>query len=368
MSSGPVDRAALFDALERELRQLNVVTAFFFQAIADRLGLDVSAVQCSNLLDLLGPLTAGQLAELTGLTTGAITAVVDRLERAGYVARERDPHDRRRVIVRPLPEGERRAAPLFEPMGQAWAELYARYSAQELAVILDFAGRATQMTLAQTTRLRGVVETPVRGADFAAPLAGATSGHLICELGASRLTLRADRALPDLYRAHFAGAAPEVRVRGGTVTIRAGFSLAALFGRGIAPAEVTLNGAIPWTIEVRGGAAQLTADLRALQLRALDLTSGVNRVTVSLPPPVDTVPIVVTSAASKLTFYRPAGVAVRVAVTSGLTNLTCDGRHIASSGGDRHWATPDYKRAADRYDIQVTGAASDLTVDVERNA
>ncbi|MGN6675627.1 MAG: MarR family winged helix-turn-helix transcriptional regulator [Thermomicrobiales bacterium] len=363
MSSGSADHSTLFDALERELRQLNVVTAFFFQAIADQLGLDVSAVQCSNLLDLLGPLTAGQLAELTGLTTGAITAVVDRLERAGYVARERDPHDRRRVIVRPLPEGGRRAAPLFEPMGQAWAELYARYSPQELAAILDFAGRATQMTLAQTNKLRGTAETPARGGDFAAPLAGVTAGHLIFELGASRLTLRADRALSDLYRAHFTGTAPEVRVRGGTVTIRAGFSLAALFGRGITPAEVTLNGAIPWTIEIRSGAAQLTADLRTLTLRALDLTGGVNRATLSLADPTGTVPITVTGGASKLTLHRPAGVAARIAVTSGFTNLVFDGRRIGG-GADRQWATPDYDRATDRYDVRVTGGASDLTVDV----
>lgn len=363
MSSGSKDRAALFDALEREMRQLIVVTAFFFQAIADQLGLDVSAVQCSNLLDLLGPLTAGQLAELTGLTTGAITAVVDRLERAGYVVRERDPHDRRRVIVRPLPEAERRAAPLFEPMGQAWAELYARYSDQELAVILDFAGRATQMTLAQTSRLRGTAETPARGGVFTAPLAGATTGHLIFELGASRLMLRADSALPHLYRAHFERAAPEIRVDGGVVTIRFALSLAALFGQGLAPAEITLNGAIPWAIEIRGGATQLTADLRTLRLRALDLTGGVTRATLSLAAPTGTVPITVTGGASKLTLHRPAGAAARIAVTSGFTNLVFDGHRIGG-GGDRQWATPDYERATDRYDIRVTGGASDLTVDV----
>lgn len=364
MSRGPADRAALLEALNRELRQLNAANAFFFQAIADRLGLDISAVQCANLLNLLGPLTAGQLAELTGLTTGAITAVVDRLERAGFVARERDPHDRRRVIVRPLAEAERRAGPLFAGMGRASVDLYARYSDEELAFLADFASHAVQMTLEQTARLRGAAETPAGGGDFSTPLAGATEGRLVFESGASRLNLRADPALPELYRAHFERAAPEVRVRGGAVTIRSAFSLAALFGWGVAPAEVTLNGAIPWTIEIRGGATQLTADLRALRLRALDLIGGVTRVTVSLPAPRGAVPIGVTSGATKLTLHRPPGVAARVAVAGGFTNLTFDGRRASPVGGDHHWESPDFARAADRYDIRVTGGATDLTVDV----
>jgi DNA-binding MarR family transcriptional regulator len=149
----PADREALLTALDRELRQMVAGTVLFQHAVAERLGINVTDLHCANLLDL-GPLTAGQLAELTGLSTGAITGVVDRLERAGYVRRERDPDDRRRVIVRPLPEQARAAAPLFASMGKAMAELTARYSDGELAVILDFTARTTPVIRAEIAKLR----------------------------------------------------------------------------------------------------------------------------------------------------------------------------------------------------------------------
>jgi DNA-binding MarR family transcriptional regulator len=97
----------------------------------------------------------GELAERTGLTTGAITGVIDRLERAGFVRRAKDPGDRRRVIIEPIPRRiERRIGPLFESMAQATAALCARYSLEELAVIRDFAARAHQMAQEETRKLR----------------------------------------------------------------------------------------------------------------------------------------------------------------------------------------------------------------------
>ena len=114
-----------------------------------------------DLLTMHGPVPAGRLAELTGLTTGAITGVVDRLERAGYARREPDPTDRRRVIVRPLAENaEPEIAPLYEPLARAMAELYSGYSEQDLALILDFVTRANTLVLEETARLRAGATRP----------------------------------------------------------------------------------------------------------------------------------------------------------------------------------------------------------------
>jgi DNA-binding MarR family transcriptional regulator len=142
-------------ALAGEFRQLSAATILFHQAVADRLGMNVTDHKCADILLRTGPITAGELAERTGLTTGAITGVIDRLERAGVVRRAKDPDDRRRVIIEPIPRRiERRIGPLFESMAQATAALCARYSLEELAVIRDFAARAHQMALEETRKLR----------------------------------------------------------------------------------------------------------------------------------------------------------------------------------------------------------------------
>jgi DNA-binding MarR family transcriptional regulator len=147
-------RAVLLDALFVAFRTGSAQSVMFSQAAADRMGMASSDIECFDLLALNGSMTAGRLAELTGLTTGAITGVIDRLERAGYARRERDPSDRRRVIVQPLLERAAEAAPVFGPLGTATQLLLERYSDDDLAVILDFFARANAMMHEQITRLR----------------------------------------------------------------------------------------------------------------------------------------------------------------------------------------------------------------------
>src|SRR3954471_4690678 len=81
------------------LRSLNRQAVLFSEAVAERLGIASSDVECLEVLVTSGPATAGQLADVTGLSTGAVTRMVDRLEQSGYVRRRSDPADRRRVIV-----------------------------------------------------------------------------------------------------------------------------------------------------------------------------------------------------------------------------------------------------------------------------
>nr|WP_245923016.1 MarR family transcriptional regulator [Actinoplanes atraurantiacus] len=126
----------------------------FRYAIADRLGLTVSDLECLDFLADAGPATAGQVAERTNLTTGAVTSMLRRLQQAGYVTADRDPADRRRVIVTLRPE---RAADLERPYerfaGRA-QRLVEGYSADELMLLVRHYGRMQAMYLDELDRLR----------------------------------------------------------------------------------------------------------------------------------------------------------------------------------------------------------------------
>jgi DNA-binding MarR family transcriptional regulator len=149
------ERAELLATLGDEFRQLTTATILFHQAVADRLGMNVTDHKCADILLRTGPITAGELAQRTGLTTGAITGVIDRLEKAGFVRRAKDPGDRRRVIIEPFPHRiEREIGPLFASMARAMAELCAHYSTRELAVIRDFTARARQGASEEIRKLR----------------------------------------------------------------------------------------------------------------------------------------------------------------------------------------------------------------------
>jgi DNA-binding MarR family transcriptional regulator len=142
-------------ALDRALRETSAQSVLFSQAVAERVGMPATDLEALDILARNGAMTAGRLAELTGLTTGAITGLVDRLERRGYARREPHPSDRRSVIVRPLLEqAERDLGPVYAAMHQAMTELLSRYSDEELAVLLDFLTRAAGITSQQIARVR----------------------------------------------------------------------------------------------------------------------------------------------------------------------------------------------------------------------
>ena len=135
-------------------RELSTRTVLFHQAIAERLGLGPSDHKCLDLILRNGPMTAGQLAASSGLTTGAITGVIDRLERAGFARRVRDPEDRRKIIVE---ANETRLADierLFAPLGRAMDDLYRSYGPAERRVIRGFIERAIRILVDEAERLR----------------------------------------------------------------------------------------------------------------------------------------------------------------------------------------------------------------------
>lgn len=136
-------------------RELSTQTILFHQAVADRLGVTPTDHKCLGFIaEADHPVTAGELAVVTGLTTGAITGVIDRLEAAGLAVRERDPHDRRRVVVKPAPGAFERVLPLFEGIARASHQLASQYSDHELDIIEHFMQESATMLREETARLR----------------------------------------------------------------------------------------------------------------------------------------------------------------------------------------------------------------------
>lgn len=141
-------RADLLEALDRVLRQVGAQSVLISDTIATRVGLNSTDLECLDLLFLAGPSTAGRLAEHTGLTTGAMTAVLDRLERARFLRRRRDPGDRRRVLVEVLPRALEALGPFYAPLAAAMGRLHGRYDERELALIVDYLSRALDVSAA----------------------------------------------------------------------------------------------------------------------------------------------------------------------------------------------------------------------------
>lgn len=155
MEAGATDRhAELSQALSKAGRQLSTAEIFFHRSVAESVGLSAADHKYLDVLMQEGPVTAGRLAERTGLTTGAVTGAIDRLEEAGLVRRTRDPEDRRKVIVEPLrEEAMRKIGPAFEGLAEAMQALNARYTEEELATILDYMKRCTAILREQTQKL-----------------------------------------------------------------------------------------------------------------------------------------------------------------------------------------------------------------------
>jgi DNA-binding MarR family transcriptional regulator len=138
------------------LQDMSTETVLLHQAIADRLRLNLTDHKALGLLPNAGrPLTAGQLAELTGLTTGAVTGILDRLEGAGFVRRKRDPADRRQVSVEVNLEQVRRLVfPIFEPLSKRMNALAASYSRNDRAAIVDFLEKGLAIAREHRARVR----------------------------------------------------------------------------------------------------------------------------------------------------------------------------------------------------------------------
>jgi DNA-binding MarR family transcriptional regulator len=362
MSSDPQkQRRDLVDELGQELRQLHGLSASFVRAAAARIGVTVTDMQVIESLASTGPATAGQLADLTGLTTGAITGMLNRLEEAGLVRRERDPEDGRRVIVRINPDTDqvRGLSPTFDSIGESLEEQTSRYNDEQLAVIVDFLERSNAATRQEVLWLR---EAPQRAEGVAStPLGDLTRARLVFPSGIAQLTLRASGDIAELYQGRFEGAAPEVKAVDGVVTIRYPRRLWVLSG-GVGAAEVTLNTAIPWEISIQGGTSTITAELDGLDLLGLEVKGGMSMIHLGLPVPSRAVPIYASGGASEIVVQRPKGVAARVHLKGWASTFTFDERRFSNLGSDVRLQSPGYDADAPGYDIEVSSSASMVTI------
>jgi DNA-binding MarR family transcriptional regulator len=145
----------LIEALSLEVRAGQGAVDQMDDAACRALGINRTDGRCIDVIDREGPVAAGRLAEASGLTTAAVTAVIDRLERAGYARRTSDPKDRRRVLVELTPLARERAEVIWGPFS-VFKDVLARYTTEELELLLDFHRVGREYNERRAVEVRGI--------------------------------------------------------------------------------------------------------------------------------------------------------------------------------------------------------------------
>jgi DNA-binding MarR family transcriptional regulator len=158
-------REQLYAELSNEVRANQRATDVVDDLVCQLLGINRTDARCLDILDQHGSMSAGDLAQESRLTTGAITAVIDRLDRAGLARRVPDPADRRRVLVELTPKAYQRANELMvEPMTELYSPLVERYSEEDLRLILHFTREGRELQERHAEWLRERLKAPPSGA------------------------------------------------------------------------------------------------------------------------------------------------------------------------------------------------------------
>ena len=147
-------RQQLMQALDDAVCKVGAQSVLISDLMASLVGLNSTDLECLDLLHAAGASTAGRLATHTGLTSGATTAVIDRLERAGFVKRRRDPGDRRVVVIEAQPHRTSLMEPLYAPLVKALAAVHHGYDERQLAAFVEYLSRLLDAGAAHVTWLR----------------------------------------------------------------------------------------------------------------------------------------------------------------------------------------------------------------------
>ena len=349
------------DSVIRSLRRVNLQGSFFGQTVAIRFGLSESDVEALEVLLDTGAATAGRLSELMGLSSGAVTRVIDRLEQAGYVRRVPDPADRRRVVVELIPEKMTAVEATMARFGDKSASEMSRYSDSELAVINDFLTRMAAVTRDEANAMRDAPERDAGSAsEYTAPIGGLTRARLLFRSGANELLIRGSADFEDLYQAKFDGQVPQVRLRDGIVSIQ--YKGRLQWDWRDRRADVSLNAAVPWDVEIVGGSSKLQGKLGRIDLRSFELTGGIDQLRLTLGQPSGVVPIRLIGGANHARFERPTGVHVQLRVTGGTAGVEFDRQRLGATGGGTALETTGAADASDRFVIEIVGGANRITV------
>src|SRR5690242_18667931 len=151
--AGGEGRAGLIAEMVAEVRQQQIAYDRFHDAVASYLGVNRTDLRCLDILDLTGRRTAGELAAEMGLSTGAVTALLDRAEKAGYVRRVRDPGDRRRVLAELTEQARQRGWEVYQPFTELTGPAFARFTDEQLATVRDFLKIGNDFYAVQTARI-----------------------------------------------------------------------------------------------------------------------------------------------------------------------------------------------------------------------
>lgn len=369
-------------ALWRAYSNLVQQGALHGEAVAESLGLDATALRCIGFVWNEPDLTPGRLAELAGLTTGAVTGVLDRLERAGFVRRTPDPSDRRRTLIRVSHERGQEVGAAYEPLEEASERILARLDEGERSRLAATLSQLGELVVEDTARLRATSRGGMVGEVFSAPLGGVERGRLLFRSGAPRLALRAAPLGPtsemravaelahtalridgsaseeELCRAEFEGPYPEATVRKGEVTLA--------YRRRLdwrqREARVGLSRVVPWVIDVSGGMSSLYADLRHVRIHELQVAGSVDDVMVRLGAPDGTSRVRLTGSVRDLVIEHPTGSAIRVSASGGIHEIRVGREHRKDVHGPIRLATPGADRAADRFEVELSGGAGTIRV------
>jgi DNA-binding MarR family transcriptional regulator len=325
-------------------------------AAAERLGVGATDFDALVLLDTAGPLTAGRIAEAMAITTGAVTGLIDRLERAGYVQRTRHEADRRQVFIELSPARRDQLDAHWKDRDRFVAEAIGKLDDAGLGEAARLIDAIAERTLAS---LAADDDDGARGEDaddvVRAPLGTIERGHLRFASGVARIELRGAR-IKDLYRATFHGKRPQIAVEpDGLVTLQYKW-----FGKTGVSDQIALTTAVPWVIEIRRGVSHLTADLRELEVTGIDITGGASECALTLPRPRGHATLRITGGASQLVVKRPRGTAAQVMIRGGVSRFVFDDQRIGAD--EIRLSTPGWDSAPDRWTIELTGGASSVSV------
>lgn len=352
------------------------------EAIADALGLNLTDLRCIGFAWTEPDLTPGRLAELTGLTTGAVTGVLDRLERAGFVQRMPDPTDRRRTFVRVSYQRGKELGVAYDPLERAVDAVMSRVDPDVLRTLTESVQQLGAAVSQDTARLRASSRGGMVGEMFTAPLGDVDRARLVVKSGAPRIAIRAAplglgaeaRMVAELVRtslrldggaepgqlcrAMFTGSMPDISARKGDVAMTYKRRIE-LQGR---EARVGLSREVPWELEISGGLSALSGDLREVQLRDLRVAGSVDDIELRLGRPDGTSRVRIAGNTRDLIVEHPVGSALRLSVSGGAHEVHFGDEHLREMQGTLRLETPRATSAPDRFEIELSGGAGSIRI------
>ena len=217
----------------------------------------------------------------------------------------------------------------------------------------------------------GTAQGHLRTLDRSGPVGGLTAGSLELDYGAAALSVGAEDLGQDLYRAHFevspdVTASADIIQPGGLLRIKLNSDNHwCFFGcqEHRARLNLTLNSRLPWRISLAGGASEGTIDAGSLKLSRFDLSAGASNLSLTLPTPSGTVPLSFAGGASAVHLHAPSDTKVRIELSGGSSSLRVNGARLGALGNDLTWESEGYAGASDRYLVNASGGATDLSWD-----